>query len=137
MMLNDVQRELILALADNDLNVSEVARIMHYHRNTIVHHLEKIRKQTGLDPTSFSGMERLLWRLGDEDAQKVLKPCPYCGSKAVVDVKYIAQSGYRASVRCTGCPVGLVAPKHKKKVEAEEYAIAVWNRRVTYERKTD
>lgn len=137
MLLNEDQRELILTLADTDLNIAETSRILHYHRNTIVHQVDKIRKQTGLDPTSFRGMERLLWRLGDEAAQRVLKPCPFCGSEAVMEVKHLNPGGYRATARCTGCPTGIVTPKHYKDVEAEECALSMWNRRVEHERKTD
>lgn len=50
-----------------------------------------------------------------------LKPCPFCGSKAVVQ----PFMGYWA-VTCSGCG-GSVVGKYDKAKEA----IKVWNRRVT------
>ena len=38
----------------NDLNVSETAREMYIHRNTLIYRLEKIEKLTGLDVKKFS-----------------------------------------------------------------------------------
>ena len=38
---------------DNNLNVSETARQLFVHRNTLVYRLEKIRKLTGLDLREF------------------------------------------------------------------------------------
>ena len=38
----------------NDLNVSETAREMYIHRNTLIYRLEKIEKLTGLDIKKFS-----------------------------------------------------------------------------------
>ena len=130
MMLNDNQRNVILALVDNNLNVSEVARIMHYHRNTIVYHIETVKKMTGLDPMTFSGMERLLWRLADEAAERELKNCPFCGGEASVKITPVDGGGFKGSVRCSDCTVSVVTPKHKTRMESEECATAMWNRRV-------
>lgn len=38
---------------ENNLNVSETARQLYIHRNTLVHRLEKIQKHTGLDVRIF------------------------------------------------------------------------------------
>lgn len=38
---------------DNNLNISETARQLYVHRNTLVYRLEKIQKQTGLDIRVF------------------------------------------------------------------------------------
>ena len=38
---------------DNNLNVSETARQLYIHRNTLVYRLEKIQKSTGLDVRVF------------------------------------------------------------------------------------
>lgn len=38
---------------DNNLNISETARQMFIHRNTLVYRLEKLQKQTGLDIRVF------------------------------------------------------------------------------------
>ena len=38
---------------ENSLNISETARQLFVHRNTLVYRLEKIQKQTGLDVRVF------------------------------------------------------------------------------------
>lgn len=38
---------------ENDLNISETARKLYVHRNTLVYRLEKIQKMTGLDVRKF------------------------------------------------------------------------------------
>ena len=38
---------------DNNLNVSETARQLFVHRNTLVYRLEKLQKTTGLDIRVF------------------------------------------------------------------------------------
>ena len=43
----------IQAFFENNLNVSETARMLFVHRNTLVYRLEKIRKVTGLDLREF------------------------------------------------------------------------------------
>ena len=38
---------------DNNLNISETARQLYIHRNTLMYRLEKIQKKTGLDVRVF------------------------------------------------------------------------------------
>jgi len=38
---------------ENNLNVSETARKLYIHRNTLVYRLDKLQKQTGLDLRNF------------------------------------------------------------------------------------
>ena len=38
---------------ENNLNISETARQLYIHRNTLVYRLEKIQKTTGLDVRHF------------------------------------------------------------------------------------
>ena len=65
-MLTDKQRDIISCLAFNRMNVSFVARAMHYHRNTIVHHIKKIKEITGLDPLDFFDLQELYKMAGGE-----------------------------------------------------------------------
>ena len=37
----------------NDLNISETARKLYIHRNTLVYRIEKLQKVTGLDIRKF------------------------------------------------------------------------------------
>ena len=38
---------------ENSLNVSETARQLYIHRNTLVYRIEKLQKETGLDIRNF------------------------------------------------------------------------------------
>ena len=44
-----------LAFLDNDLNISETARAMFLHRNTLMYRLDKIERITGIDVRDFNG----------------------------------------------------------------------------------
>ena len=50
---------LINAFYANNLNISEAARQLYLHRNTLVYRLEKLRQQTGLDLRNFEDAEKL------------------------------------------------------------------------------
>lgn len=52
--------EVILRLSENGLVVSETARKMFMHRNTVMYHIRKIRRETGKDPCDFYDMCYLL-----------------------------------------------------------------------------
>lgn len=43
----------VLSFFDNNLNISETARKLYIHRNTLMYRLEKIQKKTGLDVRRF------------------------------------------------------------------------------------
>ncbi len=43
----------VFTFVDNNLNISETARQLYIHRNTLVYRLEKIQKKTGLDVRVF------------------------------------------------------------------------------------
>lgn len=46
-----------------DLNVSETARNLYMHRNTLLHKLDKIQEETGQDIRTFSGAVNLMFLL--------------------------------------------------------------------------
>ena len=46
-------RQTIQKFFQNNLNVSETARQMYLHRNTLVYRLDKLQKLTGLDLRRF------------------------------------------------------------------------------------
>ena len=60
MELTNIERQVIRTVADCDLNVTQASRVFHYHRNTLVYHMEKIKRKTGLDPRRFWDMIKLL-----------------------------------------------------------------------------
>lgn len=52
-MLSEMQFQIILALADNGMNVSEASRKLFTHRNNVAYHIGRIAKITGKDPLNF------------------------------------------------------------------------------------
>ena len=46
--------ETCFCLFENDLNVSETARKLYMHRNTLIYRIEAIKKASGLDLRKFS-----------------------------------------------------------------------------------
>lgn len=58
--MTELQAEVIVSLAKNRLNVSNVAKAMTYNRNTVIYHVNKIRETTGRDPLDFYDMCQLL-----------------------------------------------------------------------------
>lgn len=52
-MFDDEELLTVFTFFDNNLNISETARQLYIHRNTLVYRLEKIQKRTGLDVRVF------------------------------------------------------------------------------------
>lgn len=52
--------EIIRALADCNLRVSEVARRSYQHRSNVIYHVKRIKRITGLDPLKFYDLIKLL-----------------------------------------------------------------------------
>ena len=46
--MNALEKEIVLAFAKCNMNLSETARKTYMHRNSIVYQLEKIQKKTGI-----------------------------------------------------------------------------------------
>lgn len=51
---------IILALAGNRMNVSDAARKLYMHRNTVIYHINKVKKRTGFDPLDFYDLVKLV-----------------------------------------------------------------------------
>ena len=58
--MNQAQAKIILLYAKENMNLSEVARQAHYHRNTLEFHLGRICDITGLDPKNFYDLVELV-----------------------------------------------------------------------------
>ena len=58
--LNEVQKEVLIGLANNNMDVSKTARKLFRHRNSVVYHLEKVKVTTGLNPFNFYELIKLL-----------------------------------------------------------------------------
>lgn len=64
--ITDLQKEVLIALANNNMDVSKTSRQIFMHRNSVVYHLEKVDRQTGLNPLNFYDLVRLLELCGDK-----------------------------------------------------------------------
>ena len=58
-ILIDLDYQIILALADNDMKVSLAANDLHYADGTLYYHMNKIKWLTGLDPRKFWDLVKL------------------------------------------------------------------------------
>lgn len=54
------QAEIILKLAENNINAAATAREMFMHRNTIDYHIRMVYRNTGLNPLSFYDLNQLV-----------------------------------------------------------------------------
>lgn len=65
--MNETDKEIILAFAENNMNVCETARKSVYHRNSIDYHLRNIKHKTGLDPKRFYDLVELVRQVKGEE----------------------------------------------------------------------
>lgn len=87
--LGEKDVEIIEAMCDNDLNLSKVARALFQHRNTIVYHLDKIKKNTGLDPRKFYELVKLKEMADNYSVffiEEKKRLCKMCGNQ-IIDKK--------------------------------------------------
>lgn len=65
--LSEQRCKIILSLAANNMNVSETARQLHFHRNTLVYNIERIHKLTGYNPLKFWDLHELAMLIIDKE----------------------------------------------------------------------
>lgn len=65
--MTEIDKLVLFALADCDLNISRVAKKLNYHRNNVWYHVEQIKKKTGHNPTRFYDMCYLLKVYGGKE----------------------------------------------------------------------
>lgn len=58
--------EIILALADSNMSISEASKKVFLHRNTVVYRMEKIYMDTGLNPRNFHDLTKLVHLVKEE-----------------------------------------------------------------------
>lgn len=58
--------EVILAYVDCNMKAASTAKQIYAHRNTVEYHLDKIRKETGLNPKVFRDLAKLLAMIEEE-----------------------------------------------------------------------
>jgi sugar diacid utilization regulator len=69
--LTDLDICVVLAYAENNMNVVETGRKMFMHRNTIQYHLDVARKKTGLCPMKFFDLVKLVETLRERRGEDV------------------------------------------------------------------
>ena len=67
--LSEEELQTVSRFFEHGLNISETARDLYLHRNTLVYHLEKIEKKTGLDIRRFEDAVLLRLALMVENRQ--------------------------------------------------------------------
>lgn len=58
--MNERMREVVLALAGNDMVMERAAREIYLSRSTVEYHTRQIRERTGLDPRRFYDLQKLV-----------------------------------------------------------------------------
>lgn len=51
---------IVIAMANHNMNVTDVARAIFAHRNTVLYHLDKIERETKLNPRHIHDLIDLL-----------------------------------------------------------------------------
>ena len=57
-----------------------------------------------------------------------LKPCPFCGGKALLE-EFTVRKGFESCIVCSGCLVTMLTITYDTEEEAREAVIEDWNRR--------
>jgi len=58
--MNNMDKIIILSLADNNMSVNATARNLCYHRNTVQYHIDGVKKETGLNAKQFYDLVKLV-----------------------------------------------------------------------------
>ena len=66
--LKRLERVIVVAYADNNMNIAETAKALNYHRNSIAYHLDQIHKRTGINPKNFYDLVRLIDHIRETDS---------------------------------------------------------------------
>lgn len=57
--MTERQKEIIIALAENDMNQLRTSKAIYYSLTSLRYHIRKIKEQTGLDPNRFFDLAKL------------------------------------------------------------------------------
>jgi sugar diacid utilization regulator len=57
--MNETDAKIVVAYARCNMRATKTAETLHYHRQTILQHFDKIRYNTGLDPRNFFDLGEL------------------------------------------------------------------------------
>lgn len=67
--MNWMDKKVILTLADCNMNITQTSEKLYMHRNSVVYHIKRIKKQTGLNPLNFYDLCKLVSMAKEETAQ--------------------------------------------------------------------
>ena len=67
-MMTEQDRSIVMAFASNDMHVSNTAKQLHYHHRTIHAHLDRVCKNTQLNPRKFHDLVLLVFAISDGGA---------------------------------------------------------------------
>lgn len=62
-MLNEKQRAVVMAFADNDMSLTKTASAVYYSAANIAQYLRRIAMLTGLDPKRFYDLVELVRKI--------------------------------------------------------------------------
>lgn len=68
--MNEMDVLVILGLAEHDMNLRKAAKLLFVHRNTMVYHINRVKRITGLNPMKFYDLCKLVKmakEMGTED----------------------------------------------------------------------
>lgn len=68
-MLNETEKQTLALLAKSGINISRAAEILGLSRKSVYDRLRNIENKTGIDPTDFWGLHKLLAMSAQDDAQ--------------------------------------------------------------------
>lgn len=68
--MEEYEKQIILAYADNDMNAQRTSRHIYYHRNSMWYHFNLIQKKTGLDPRKFHDLVKLVAMAKEENNER-------------------------------------------------------------------
>ena len=69
MTITDSERQTLRLIALSGMNIAKAAEILGCSRKTVYDRLRNIENKTGVDPTDFWGLHKLLAMSAQDDAQ--------------------------------------------------------------------
>ena len=59
-VIDDRDIQIIIALADNNMSRNKAANAVYMHRESVVYHIKKVHRLTGLNPMNFYDLHKLV-----------------------------------------------------------------------------
>lgn len=65
--MTDLQKEIILSMADHNMNKAEVAKAIYFSRGGVLYQCDVIKQKTGLDPRNFYDLIKLVEMVKEDE----------------------------------------------------------------------